>query len=169
MPEYMVRDTRWVRGANPALIASELQEVADKNDGDLTTEAILRRARNKASVLHALPEWSWNIGSRVAAERWDRHVARNVNRSVLVTFEKPDGTSTKPVQAFVTLESTGERRSTAEVLQNRGNRTALIAQYISALRRLERDLDAIVELGDLLSPVYTRLEEALEEARARPS
>lgn len=165
MHSYMTKTRFWIGDVDPNRVGAELEAIAAENGGEVPTESVRERARHAESPLHAIKHWSWNLGRKKAADQWDLHVARNVSASVLVTFEKRSGAKTQPVQAFREDPATNQRRATTALLEDPRDRAALIAQYIGRLRRLERELDALVELGDLLRPVYTRLERAAEEAR----
>lgn len=156
--EYVIRDRRWLDGLDVGEVGVELAELAAENDGVLETDAVLARARSEDSALHAGKKWSWNLGPEKVVDQWDRHVARNMARSVLVTFQREDGTRTEPVHAFTAIRAIGERVVTVEALSQPRNRALLIAQAIADVRRLERTLAALIEVGDLFEPVYRRLD-----------
>lgn len=100
-----------------------LLELAEQNDGVLTTEAVLEDAKQETSPLHRHFQWD----DTVAAEAYRRWQARSLIAKCKITIE-PRTEST--IRAFVSLPSDrgmdGGYRVTTTVLSDEDQREELI-------------------------------------------
>lgn len=101
-----------------------LLELAEQNDGVLTTEAVLEDARQDTSPLHKHFQWD----DTVAAESYRRWQARSLIAKCRITVESREEST---IRAFVSLPSDrglqGGYRVTTTVLSDDDQRDELLA------------------------------------------
>jgi len=101
-----------------------LLELAEQNDGVLTTEAVLEDARQDTSPLHKHFQWD----DTVAAESYRRWQARSLIAKCRITVEAGEEST---IRAFVSLPSDrgleGGYRVTTTVLSDDDQRDELLA------------------------------------------
>ena len=133
----------------PEMIA-ELRELERLGGGELTTEAVVERAREPTSALHNHPAFEWDV-SKAALQSW-----MNATRSVIQVFVGliDDGGERKPMRQYVHVYDSNKQpvyRSTQKVLQE--NRATIINvvcdRIISTVKSYPlSEFDPVVELID---------------------
>jgi len=131
----------------------ELHEL-EANNGTLTPQAVVQRAKNKASALHDL--FSWDDKEAARLRRLDE--ARTIIMSVRVQLEtRPDQPPVR-VRAFVSLADDrltgGGYRSIQVVMSNPTQRAQLLRTAIQEFGALKKKYESLSELAQ----VYEALE-----------
>jgi hypothetical protein len=138
MKEYsFVPGARFAKGVSAEVVGKALEEI-QKEDGKVTAEALLKKAKAKKSPLHGLFEWDTDK----AAQEYRLHQARNVIREVHVTIKKlPDQ---GPVRAFVhTKQSYQPIEAVASEVTRYEEAIAELKGKIDGLKQTITDLGAV--------------------------
>lgn len=89
-------------------IGEELETLVEENDGRLTKEAVVERARNPASPLHPLIEWD----NEVAAKKFRNLQAAYIVRNIVFVEPAPTGQDearVMSIRSFFNVIEEGER------------------------------------------------------------
>ena len=144
----------------------ELEKMAEKI-GHLTPEAVVEKARNPNTALHAMFEWD----DGEAAEQYRLLQARGLIRRVVVHVTRPTETETVTVRAFVNVERGSTEYVPIRVVQSDEAATAavihhLLADLRSVQQRLARYADYL-DASDELRASIDRFVARNEKARKR--
>jgi hypothetical protein len=159
-----MKEIRWKNGIAPRGIKADaafeaLEEIRERNGGDLTDDVIVNAASRKNHTLH--PWFEWDDSEAARAHR--RRQAADLLSSFRVVYEEaPD----EPVRVYEVHRS-GKRgdsekrsayRTTEEILQDPLARDQLIARAIRSAMEFRRRFRGIHEL----SKVVEAMDEAIE-------
>lgn len=140
-----------VRYSVDAQAVGELLETLEYKHGALTPDLVVREARKKTSPLHSCFEWDDSI----AAEKYRKHEARNLTRSVLVVTQQVS----EPVRAFhnvpitfKTLDDKAQGYVSLDVaINNDDYRNHLVQQAIRDLNAWKKKYSELKELHSIFS------------------
>lgn len=140
--------------ADPQKIGEALEEIAGKNQGHITPEAIVESAKDRKGVLHRHFEWD----DSVAAKKYRLDQARSIVQSIHVEADTESGYS----RAFLSIrEKDGTAyRTITEVLQSADLQSKVLAAA-------ERDLLAFESRYRSLEDVCNLIRAAREQIAAR--
>ena len=153
MKRRKIMKAGWAPGAHmkidPNATLEELQEIERDNDGMVTNEAIVKKAKPKTSAMHR--QIDWNV--ETAAERWRLHQAHVVKQMIRVVFEGEEERGL--VYYFVSIETrdaeSGQHTGGYSVSIERAMSSAPMRRRIldDALRGLQEWMNRNRELEDL--------------------
>lgn len=158
-----ISSVRWKHNFTPKSIDPEkaysaLEALRERNDGDLTDDAILGAAKARNHVLHKWFEWD----DSKAAHEHRRQQARKLLRSFEVTYKEAPET---PVRAFEIHRQTQPGsvtrtayRTTDEVLADDKSRDKLIASAIRMAMEFRRRFKGISELDRIVEAIDKTVE-----------
>lgn len=145
------------RGIDAEKAFNALEEVRQRNDGDLTDDTIIEAARPKNHVLHKWFEWD----DTKAANEHRRTQARQLVRSFVVTYAESKET---PVRAYEVHRKTrpGSEKRTAyrttdEVMADPDARDRLIASAIRMAMEFRRRFRGLHELQKIVEAIEETL------------
>lgn len=129
-----------------------LEAIRKKNNG-LTDDAIVGAAKAESHVLHNWFEWD----DGQAAVEYRRSQARNLIRSLAVTYEKAPNLEVRAYQVEVKARTQDPQRTiystTEEVLRNPESRDRLIAQAIKAAMEFRNRFKCLHELDAVIQSI----------------
>lgn len=142
--------------ANPDSAAKVLNELAKENR--LNAESLVEASRPEDAPLHG--EFDWN--DEIAACEWRKHQARHIISSIVMIEEKK---ANEPVRAFFNItETSGNYESIQTIMQTQDGIEALKKRCLKeliAFKQKYRAVIALIDAGENIDAVQTRLEEAL--------
>ena len=145
----------------------ELEKMADRI-GHLTPEAVVKRARNPESALHAM--LTWDDGE--AADQYRLLQARSLIRRVVVRVEQPAENELVKIRAFVNVERGSTEYVPLALVRSDENAAAAIIHHLLAdlrsvqqrLMRYADYLDASDELRNSIGRFLARNEKTRKRA-----
>jgi hypothetical protein len=168
MVRYVFREDaplrlKGAKEADPQRIGEAIAEVAERQGGRLTPDAVVEAARSDESPLH--PHFEWDNDAAAEAYRLDQ--ARGIIRSIRVIEPKAeDGV----VRAFVSVNDSGSSYRSIREVQTSSALQGLI------LRQAERDLEAwekryrqLTDICDLIRSARERLRRKRDGGERRAS
>lgn len=134
-----------------------LESIRKQNNG-LTDDAVVQAAKPQNHTLHKWFEWD----DSVAAVEYRRDQARNLLRSLEVTYEERPEIKTRVYEVEHKSRPRDEERTvyttTEEILQNPEARDRLIAEAIRQAMAFRRRFKAIHELDAVMSEIDRAVE-----------
>jgi hypothetical protein len=149
--------------ANPQALGEALAALAEANDGDLTTEAIVEAAAPLGSVLH--PHFEWNDG--IAGHSWRKHQARHLQAHITY-LDLDDVDQNDPRRLFVSINA-GQGtsyRMTSEVVGSRTLQEAALKGLLRDLGAFERRARQFVDVCKLMTRARGLVEKRLTTLHA---
>ena len=141
----------------------ELQSIRKSNNGEITPENILEKARLKKSPLHKAFNWD----DKKAANQFRLYEARNMSRCLNITIkEKPE----RPVQwlAVVTVARPDEQparkvyKSIEDILKDPVSRDELLSRAITEALSYRKKYHMLSELA----LIFTAMDEVTQHAES---
>lgn len=148
--QYGWKDGARTRGLDIEVVAPVLHALERKR-GVLTPEAVVREATKKSSPLHGWFEWD----DTAAARQYRLEQARDLIRSVTVTFIGAANADKLTVRAFVHLGDPTIYESTVNVLGDADKRAVLLARMRADFETFRRRYQDMQEL----LPVFAAFDE----------
>lgn len=147
---YTFREgSRFQKGASatPDAVGERLEALRQQAEGELTPSAVVNDARSQGSPLHSFFEWD----NTEAAEQYRLHQARNLIRSVVVTYGNDPVASTRSVVAFVNIKTADAQfyTSTAAAMSDREQRAIVLRQAWQDLQAFRRRYGELAEFAAL--------------------
>ena len=149
----------WRPGSRVSLDADlagrELERIRKANAGQLTSEAVLERARSANCALHAHFEWD----DSAAAEQYRLSQAGDLIRAITIDVTHSNIEPVKTIRAFVSVEREGRRSYTSTVvaLSDQELRKQVIEKAWADLEAWRQRHAELVE--------FARIFTAIDEAR----
>ena len=140
----------------PAEIVGKECEKIEKENGILTTGALVDSARDESSEIHGLFEWD----DKIAGEQWRNNQARVILSCLRVTVQSEESDTPKKVRAFVNTNperSKGVYMNIESAMNDFESRQGVL---IRAKRELNAFLDkyqGIRELDDIVNTIKSYL------------
>ena len=156
-----IKEVRWKngavrRGVDAEAAHKELEHL--RLEGRLTDQDVVDRARDKKNVLH--PLFEWNDGE--AAARYRRVQAREIIRSIEVTYQEAPAAKVRAFQVATKSNKPTERRtiysSTSEMMQDPEARDRLIARAIREAMEFRRKFQHLRELQVVIEAIDSFVE-----------
>lgn len=148
-------------------VVEELHALKDKGRGLLTPEAVVKRARDPKSALHAKFEWS----DTEAARRYRLVQAADLIRLYVTVIHDPESDKTWRVRTFTSLPSDQRRglgyRSTVEVMHNKKRRAEMVADALARLEAIRAKYEHLNELVDVWGAISSHVEVEEQQALRR--
>lgn len=153
MSQYKFRENYSAKGIDAQKLGAYLDKIQEHNDGIITPQAVVDKARNPRSPIHELFEWD----DTEAAKAHRRNQARYLIRSVVVVLEKDDTglEEDREIRAFVDVK-TGEADgyvTIARAMSDTEMRTQVIKDALRELIHWKKQYDAYVELSDVIAAI----------------
>jgi Holliday junction resolvase-like predicted endonuclease len=147
---YTFREgSRFQKGASaiPHAAGERLEALRQQAEGELTSSAVVNDARSQGSPLHSFFEWD----DTEAAEQYRLHQARNLIRSVVVTYGNDLVASARSVVAFVNIKTADTQfyTSTAAAMSDREQRAIVLRQAWQDLQAFRRRYGELTEFAAL--------------------
>ena len=147
---YTFREgSRFQKGASatPHVVGERLEGLRQQAGGELTPAAVVNDARSPGSPLHSYFEWS----DTEAAEQYRLHQARNLIRSVVVTYGNDLAAPKRSVVAFVNVKTAEAQfyNSTAAAMYDREQRAIVLRQAWQDLQAFRRRYGELTEFAAL--------------------
>jgi hypothetical protein len=145
----------WRPGSRVELDAQKageaLARLEKRHNGLLEPETIVVSAKNAASALHGHFEWD----DSVAAGEYRKDQARELVRSLTIDISRSNVEPAKPIRAYVSVESGGERgyASVATAMSSIELRRQVIARAWAELEAWRQRHAELVELGRVFSMI----------------
>lgn len=126
---------------DPEKAGREMEDVRRQNNGALTPDALLERARSANSAVHGHFEWD----DSKAAHQHRLSQAGDLIRAITIDISRSNIEPPKTIRAFVSVERQGERSytSTVHALSDAELRRQVVAKAwadLEAWRERHRDL-----------------------------
>lgn len=136
--------------ADPETVGKTIEEIAERNNNEVTPAKVVAEARSKRSPLHNCFDWN----NRVAAQKYRLHQARMLLSSLVVeiSINEPEH-----VRAFVNISTPLEGQSYCSI-GTVVNSEAKIELVIMDARRRIVSLAKQLALFERLKEVSTKLE-----------
>lgn len=130
-------------------LREHLQAIYDER-GRLDPALVVDVARDEGHPLHSRFEWD----ETKAAEKYRRHQAHNLIRSVRICYSSPKGGEPVSIRAFHAIQDPATRKyvyePTAVVMQDPMVRRLLLAEMQRDWRALRRRYEELEEFWDLV-------------------
>lgn len=136
----------------PAKVVGEECQRIERENGILTTNALVDSARSESSELHKLFEWD----DKIAGEQWRNQQAKVILSCLRITVKSEENDEPKKVRAFVNTNpdrSKGVYMNVEDAMSDFESRQGVL---IRAKRELNAFLDkyqGIKELDDLTNAI----------------
>lgn len=134
---------------DPQVAGEELEKIRGHNSGELTADAVVKAAAEKASPLHALFDWN----DATAAHEYRLSQAGTLIRSIVVTVTKGDEPQTEPLKVTVKREPRAGGAAAAKVIppeELRRRRLERAWEELAAWRQQYGDLAEFAAVGAML-------------------
>lgn len=141
---------------DPGKAGREMEAVRRENDGALTPQSLLERARSANSAVHDHFEWDDGI----AAEQHRLSQASDLIRAIAIDITRSNVEPPKPIRAFVSVERQGVRSytSTVHALSDADLRRQVLEKAFADLEVWRQKHADLVE--------FARIFAAIDEQRA---
>lgn len=147
----------WARGYGAKIDVqdahAELEDIRRSNDGELTANTVVERARDKRNVLH--PQ-VFDRGQKRAAEEYYKENARRLIRAIVIRFDDGPEDPTRIYQVVRDEESQVSNRRRAkfysdisEALEDPVYRQYLLEHALNDARRWRKKYEVLEELADV--------------------
>ena len=150
------------KGIDAKTAYESLEQIRAENDGVLTDDYIVERAKPKDSPLHVFFEWD----NKKAAIEHRRAQARLLMRSFEVTYVESPELKTRAYEIMTRTPSGGEERTTyaatVEVMSAEDSRDKLIAEAIRMAMEFRRRFKHLHELDAILEAIEKTIEKIVE-------
>jgi len=146
---WMWRDGSHVRiDADKA--GKEMEDIRRRNEGRLTPEVVLERARSANSALHDHFEWD----DTAAAERYRLGQAGELIRSIQIDVSRSN-LETTPIRAFVNVQQGGSQHytSTVHALSDKELRAQVLAKAWDDLEAWRRRHAELTEFAKIFATI----------------
>lgn len=132
------------------VVQRELEDILEEQ-GQVTPQAVVDRARDPRSPLHSRFEWN----DTVAAEKYRQTQAQDLIRRVKLVYSEEEGEEPKSVRAWVSTHQTQDpaRRGyvpTAEVVKDPIATKVLLSQLEREINSLKQRYGHLSEFADLM-------------------
>lgn len=147
------------RGIDAEKAFSEIESIRIKNEGELTDDLIVEKAKSKNSVIHDWFDWD----DTVAAREHRRAQARSLLRSFHVVYKEKPEVKMRAYQVLYKQPAISEKRTvystTEEVLANPEARDRLIAEAIRMAMQFRNRFKHLHELEKVIQAIDETLPE----------
>lgn len=136
----------------PAKVVGEECERIERENGILTTGALVDSARDESSELHPLFEWD----DKIAGEQWRNQQAKVVLSCLKITVKSDENEEPKKIRAFVNTNpdrSRGVYMNVEDAMNDYESRNGVLIRAKRELRAFLDKYEGIKELDDLTSEI----------------
>lgn len=150
------KDYRGTR-SNIDIVKKELEAI-EKQDGKISAQAVVERARPENSALHKFFDWN----DETAAEKHRLAQARHIINMVVVEIKNKDKQSLV-TRAYVEVDNRTGYRSLSVVVKSPSLRSQLLTQALKDVEIYSAKYAILIEVTDLLKPVKEKLLELINK------
>lgn len=141
------------RGAKPNIniVRKELAEI-EKQNGRISAQAVVDRARPENSILHKFFDWN----DETAAEKHRLAQARHIINMVVVEV-KNNNKESLITRAYVEVDHKTGYRSLSVVVKSPSLRSQLLAQALKDIEIYSAKYAVLIDVIELLKPIKEKL------------
>jgi hypothetical protein len=150
------------KDADPNVIGKALEEIAAKNDGELTPVNTVAAAKSPRHVLHRHFEWR----DHLAAQQYRLDQARTLIRCVQLVDDKDKSQTARPAFLSITDKAGTSYHGIGEIMKSSTLQAAVLKQAERDLEAFERRYSELSDICVLIRDAKTRVRTRLDEMEA---